>query len=64
MTVSFVTFFYIFYSYAVKARDFKNIVKGKSQDNIELYERRRLSMALHWMCCFTWSMITRESFLN
>lgn len=60
MTVSFVTFFYIYYSYAVKAREFGDIVRGRSEDCIELYERSRLSLALHWMCCFTWTMITGE----
>jgi hypothetical protein len=63
MTVSFVTFFYIYYSYAVKAREFKGIVRGRSEDCVELYERSRLSLALHWMCCFTWTIITGKCFL-
>ena len=58
MTISFSTFFYIYYSYAQKLKDFRQIVRGRSEDHIELYERARLSLDLHWLCCFTWTMIT------
>jgi hypothetical protein len=62
MTVSVATFCYIYYSCAVKAKEFKLIVRGSSEDCVELYERSRLSLALHWMCCFTWTMITGKFF--
>ena len=60
MIVSFVTYSHIFHAYAQRAREFRGIVRGGSEDHIELYERSRLSLALHWMCCFSWTMITGE----
>jgi hypothetical protein len=62
MVVSFATYFHIFYSYAQKAREFQGGVKGRNEDHIELHERARLSLALHWMCCFTWTLITGKCF--
>lgn len=58
MIISCITFLYIFYSYAQKERQFRSITRGKSEDHIEMYERSRLSMSLHGICCFTWTLIT------
>lgn len=58
MIISFITYSSIFFSYVKRAKEFRGIVRGESEDHIELYERSRLSLALHWMCCFSWTMIT------
>eukprot|EP00956_Cyclotella_meneghiniana_P018878 scaffold31832_cov62-Cyclotella_meneghiniana.AAC.6 len=58
MAMSCITFLYIFYSYALKSRHFRALTRGKSEDHIEIYERSRLSMSLHGICCFTWTLIT------
>eukprot|EP00804_Cyclotella_cryptica_P000589 CCRYP_009976-RA/>CCRYP_009976-RA protein AED:0.28 eAED:0.28 QI:429/1/1/1/1/1/3/820/1200 len=64
MIISFLTYFYIFYSYSLKVAKFRGMTRGRSEDDIELYERSRLSLALHWMCCFTWTMITVMYFVG
>ncbi|KAL3796954.1 hypothetical protein HJC23_000707 [Cyclotella cryptica] len=58
MTISFVTYSSILWSYSQRAINFTGITKGKSAEEVEMYDRSRLSLRLHWLCCVTWSSIT------
>lgn len=64
MAFCFVTYSSILFSYANKAKKFHGLVKGKSADEIELFDRARLSLNLHWLCCLTWSGITVMYFVG
>lgn len=64
MTVSFITFFAIFWRYFERRAAFGTMTMGGSVDETELYDRARMSLALHGMCCVVWSMITVMYFVS
>lgn len=64
MVFSLLTYSSILWSYAEKAKKMKGLTKGKSADEIEMYERARLSLRLHGLCCLTWSGIAIMYFIG
>ena len=64
MVISFVTYFSIFVRYYEKRAAFRPVIRGTSVDEIELYDRSRMSLALHAVCCTVWTMITVMYFVS
>ncbi|KAL3809402.1 hypothetical protein ACHAXA_004583 [Cyclostephanos tholiformis] len=66
MTFSFVTYSAIIVRYFEKRKLFRLWVwsGGGSVDEIELYERARMSLTLHGVCCSIWTLITVQYFVT
>ena len=66
MTISCVTYSTIIFSYFEKKKLFRSCIwsGGRSVDEIELYERARMSLALHGVCCVVWTLITLNYFVT
>ncbi len=54
----------IIFRYFEKRRLFRTAKRGKSVDENELYDRARLSLSLHGMCCVAWTGITLVYFIT
>jgi len=64
MIISCVTYTVILFRYYQKKKAFEKLSRGSSVDEIELYDRSRMSLALHGMCCFIWTGITIMYFVS
>eukprot|EP00571_Detonula_confervacea_P014780 CAMPEP_0172301060 /NCGR_PEP_ID=MMETSP1058-20130122/3025_1 /TAXON_ID=83371 /ORGANISM="Detonula confervacea, Strain CCMP 353" /LENGTH=1228 /DNA_ID=CAMNT_0013011053 /DNA_START=186 /DNA_END=3872 /DNA_ORIENTATION=+ len=66
MILSCVTFSVLIFRYFEKRRLFKSCVwkGGGSVDEIELYQRASMSLALHGTCCTVWSLLTLSYFVT
>ena len=64
MFISCVFFSTIFFRYFEKRRLFRTVKRGRSVDEIELYDRARMSLSLHGMCCLAWTGITLVYFVT
>lgn len=64
MFVSCVTYSTIIFRYVEKRRLFSTVTRGRSVDEIELYDRARMSLSLHGMCSMTWTGITLMYFVT
>jgi hypothetical protein len=66
MTFSCVTYSAIVVRYFEKRKLFRLCVwrEGGSVDEIELYERARMSLTLHGVCCSVWTLITIQYFVT
>lgn len=66
MVVSCLTYSIIIVRYFEKRRLFASCVwsGGKSVDEIELYDRARMSLTLHGICSCTWTLITVNYFVT
>mmetsp|Transcript_29734 Transcript_29734/g.46009 ORF Transcript_29734/g.46009 Transcript_29734/m.46009 type:complete len:1225 (-) Transcript_29734:27-3701(-) len=58
MIISCVLYSTIIFRYFEKRRLFRTAKRGRSVDEIELYDRARMSLSLHGMCCVAWTGIT------
>ena len=54
----------IIFRYFEKRRSFRTAKRGRSVDEIELYDRARMSLSLHGMCCAAWTGITLMYFIT
>jgi len=54
----------IIFRYYDKKRLFATVKRGRSVDEIELYDRARMSLSLHGICCLTWTGITLMYFVT
>jgi len=54
----------IIFRYYEKRRLFTTVKRGRSVDEIELYDRARMSLSLHGICCLTWTGITLMYFVT
>ena len=57
MIISCIFFCFIFPRLYQKAKSAKKVKKGHTLDEIEIYDRSRLSLQLMVICAFTWSLI-------
>jgi hypothetical protein len=66
MTFSCVTYSAIIIRYYEKRKLFRSCAwsGGGSVDEIELYERARMSLTLHGVCCIVWTLITLQYFVT
>lgn len=66
MIISCITYSAIIFSYYEKKHLFKSCVwsGGGSVDEVELYERARMSLSLHGVCCVVWTLITANYFVT
>ncbi|KAL7541449.1 hypothetical protein ACHAXR_013265 [Thalassiosira sp. AJA248-18] len=66
MAFSCATYSAIIFRYFEKVRLFQSCVwrGGGSVDEMELYERARMSLALHGVCCVVWTLITLNYFVT
>lgn len=64
MVISCVTYSAIIFRYYEKKRGYNPIKRGGSADEIELYDRARMSLRLHGVCAFTWTLITINYFIT
>eukprot|EP00584_Thalassiosira_punctigera_P004857 CAMPEP_0172528142 /NCGR_PEP_ID=MMETSP1067-20121228/2623_1 /TAXON_ID=265564 ORGANISM="Thalassiosira punctigera, Strain Tpunct2005C2" /NCGR_SAMPLE_ID=MMETSP1067 /ASSEMBLY_ACC=CAM_ASM_000444 /LENGTH=1326 /DNA_ID=CAMNT_0013312005 /DNA_START=164 /DNA_END=4144 /DNA_ORIENTATION=- len=65
MVFSCVTYSAIIFRYLEKRKLFRTCVwrGGGSVDEVELYQRARISLSLHRACCVVWTMITVNYFV-
>ncbi|KAL7493844.1 hypothetical protein ACHAWT_002670 [Skeletonema menzelii] len=54
----------IMFRYFEKRRLFRTAKRGRSVDEVELYDRARMSLSLHGMCCSVWTGITLMYFVT
>ena len=64
MVISCVTYSAIIFRYYEKKKGYNPIKRGGSADEIELYDRARMSLSLHRICAFTWTLITINYFIT
>ena len=64
MIISCVFYSTIIFRYFEKRRLFRTVKRGRSVDEIELYDRARMSLSLHGMCCVAWTGITFMYFIT
>eukprot|EP00978_Attheya_sp_CCMP212_P048826 scaffold581381_cov90-Attheya_sp.AAC.1 len=64
MTSSVLLFMLLFPRLYYKRRAFKKMVKGTTVDEMELYDRERLSVQLFLTCTITWSLIVVMYFIS
>ena len=64
MIISCVTYSAIIFRYYEKKRGYNPIKRGGSADEIELYDRARMSLGLHRVCAITWTLITINYFIT
>jgi len=63
MVLSFALFVVIYFRLAYKVRRFRGMEKGTTVDDIETYERGRLSLGLLWSCATMWSVMVASYFM-
>lgn len=64
MSISCSFYLTIIFRFFEKRRLFRTVKRGRSVDEVELYDRARMSLSLHGMCCITWTGITLMYFVT
>ena len=64
MFISFSFYSTIIFRFFEKRRLFRMTKRGRSVDEVELYDRARMSLSLHGICCITWTGITLTYFVT